>query len=735
MVAMAQSPVKTMPGQTATDENHPASFYIAASANIQESWPRVLKHGNTFAMFDQHGDILHAAGNPAGIFHEDTRYLSGCYLLIEGHRPLLLSSTIRDDNGAFTVDLANPDIYRDGELALSREILHVTRTKFLWNSTCYERLAMQNFDSREHTTRVLLWFAADFADLFEVRGLHRARRGTCRCEKLGADGIQFHYRGLDDIDRYTHIRFAPAPAVLDQHHAAFDVTLKAGERASAFVTMSFGTSPRIGGQKFVHAVRAARKNLRCRARRMAAISTSNQLLNQALCQAVADLNMLTTETPQGPYPYAGTPWFSTAFGRDGIITALQMLWLDPSVALGVLKFLAAHQAKDFDEKSEAEPGKILHEIRHGEMANLGEVPFKHYYGSVDSTPLFVLLAGRYFERSNDLDAMAALWPNIEVALGWIDKCGDFDGDGFVEYRQKTPQGLNNQGWKDSKDCISHSDGSLAEGAIALVEVQAYVFAAKRAAATIARALGDVARAEELEREADHLRTRFERTFWCDDIGTYALALDGDKQPCAVRSSNPGHALFAGIASEANAARVAACLLRRDSFSGWGIRTLNCCEKRFNPMSYHNGSVWPHDNSLIALGFARYGFKDEVLKVLNGFYDSLHYLNQLRLPELFCGFGRREGSGPTLYPVACSPQAWASGTLLALLEACLGMRIDGARNEVRLERPLLPPFIDDIRISNLQVGDGCIDLLLQRHGRDVVVDILKRTADIRVVTVS
>lgn len=720
------------PGAAQSDASAP--FYIAATASFQEAWPRTLKHGDTFAMFDQHGDILNAAGNPAGIFHRDTRYLSGSYLLIEGHRPMLLSSTVRDDNVALTVDLANPDITRGDEVALSRETLHLVRTKFLWNGACYERIAVQNFDSIPHETRLLLWFAADFADLFEVRGTHRAKRGSCHGERIGSDQVMFHYKGLDGIDRYTHMLFWPAPSLLDQHHAAFDVKLAPGGRWSLLSTVRFGPSARIGGPRFAPALRAAHRDLRNRARRAAAVSTSNNLLNKVLCRSVSDLYMLITETPQGLYPYAGIPWFSTAFGRDGMITAMQMLWLDPNVAEGALRFLAAHQATDYDEISEAEPGKIIHEIRHGEMADLGEVPFKHYYGSVDSTPLFVMLAGRYFDRTGDRETIAQLWPNIEAALTWIDTCGDLDGDGFVEYRQRTEKGLNNQGWKDSKDSIMHADGRLAEGAIALVEVQAYVFAAKRHAAKLARQLGHKERAEALERQADSLRKRFEQTFWCEDLGTYALALDGDKQPCRVKSSNAGHALFAGIASTSRARKVAANLMRREAFSGWGIRTLNSSEKRYNPMSYHNGSVWPHDNAMIAQGFSRYGLKQEILKVFTGLFDAVQTMD-MRLPELFCGFPRRHGSGPTLYPVACSPQAWASGTPLMLLEAALGMSIDSARNEIRFERPLLPAFIDDIAIKNLKVGANTIDLLLQRHGRDVVVDVLSRSGDVRVVTVT
>ncbi|MBV9062071.1 MAG: amylo-alpha-1,6-glucosidase [Alphaproteobacteria bacterium] len=731
---MEQSPLDSPAKAAAEHQGASAPFYIAATASFQEAWPRTLKHGDTFAMFDAHGDILNAAGNPAGIFHQDTRYLSGSYLLIEGHRPLLLSSRVHDDNALLTVDLANPDIVRGDEIVMSRETLHFVRTKFLWEGSCYERIAAENFDRRAHETRLLLWFAADFADLFEVRGMHRSGRGGCHGERIGSDQAMFQYRGLDGVDRYTHLQFWPPPSMLDHHHAAFDLNLAAGERWSAVVISRFRNSARIGGPRFVPALRAARRQSRFRAREAAAISTSNAVFNKVFCRSVSDLNMLITETPEGLYPYAGIPWFSTAFGRDGIITAMQMLWLNPDVAKGVLRFLAAHQATGYDELSEAEPGKILHEIRQGEMAELGEVPFKHYYGSVDSTPLFVMLAGRYFDRTGDKSTIAHLWPHIETALNWIDNCGDPDGDGFIEYRQRTDKGLNNQGWKDSKDCIMHADGRLAEGAIALVEVQAYVFAAKRHAAKLARQLGRKEHAEALERQADSLRKRFEQAFWCEDLGTYALALDGEKHPCRVKSSNAGHALFAGIASPARARRVATGLMRREAFSGWGIRTLNEGEKRYNPMSYHNGSVWPHDNAIIAQGFARYGLKEEVLRIFSGLFEAVQHMD-MRLPELFCGFRQRPSSGPTLYPVACAPQAWASGAPLMLLAASLGLTIDCARNEIRFERPLLPPVIDDIAIRNLRIGHCTADLSLQRHGRDVVVDVLKRAGDLRVVTIS
>jgi glycogen debranching enzyme len=450
-----------------------------------------------------------------------------------------------------------------------------------------------------------------------------------------------------------------------------------------------------------------------------------------LCQSMADLNMLTTETPQGRYPYAGIPWYSTTFGRDGIITGLQMLWIDPRVAHGILKRLAFYQAKSVDPRADAEPGKILHEMRGGEMAALHEVPFEQYYGSVDATPLFVMLAGLYFERTGDEETLTELWPSIEAALSWIDGAGDPDRDGFVEYQRASEQGLANQGWKDSYDAIFHANGRLAEGYIALAEVQGYVFAAKRLAARCALRLGKPDKARELEAEAKELAERFEQAFWCEDLGTYALALDGAKQPCKVRSSNAGQLLFSGIAREDRARKVATDLLRPHFFTGWGIRTVAHGEARYNPMSYHNGSIWPHDNALIALGFARYGLKHSVAHLFKGLFDAATYMDLRRLPELFCGFRREKGRGPTLYPVACAPQAWASATPFTLLEAALGLEFDSRRGEIRLRNPRLPAFLNEVVLRELRLGPSSVDLRVRRHGEEVSLEVLNTRGRIQV----
>ncbi len=706
------------------------SFYIAATGP-ETRVRRTLKHGDTFLVIDAHGDIGAAAGTSDGLFHRDTRFLSQLELRVNGMQPLLLGSNMREDNAIFTADLTNPDMFSmERVVVLEKDTLHINRSVFVWHDTLFQRLSLRNHGAKRVELLISIAFSADFADVFEVRGMRRARRGAFSTRLNGPHEALLSYLGLDDFLRVTSIYFDPVPTRLAEREARYQVTLTAHETMSLCIAVRCNPkAPRPA--PFVRSLLYAHRELRQAAQGAAVVQTSNPLFDKILRRSMADLAMLKTQTPQGPYPYAGTPWYSTTFGRDGLITALQMLWVDPRIARGVLFRLAALRAKTTDAASDAEPGKILHEVRFGEMAALGEVPFGLYYGSVDSTPLFVLLAGLYFERTGDAKALAELWPAIEAALSWIDGPADRDRDGFVEYFRANENGLANQGWKDSADAVFHADGRVATGPIALAEVQGYVFAAKRLIARCARRLGYPDRADILEDQSRRLAAHFQRAFWREDLHMYALALDGAKEPCCVRTSNAGQVLFTGIARADHAATVATTLLAPDLFSGWGIRTVSRREIRYNPMSYHNGSVWPHDNALIAVGLAQIGAKGAANRIFNAFFDAATHMDLNRLPELFCGFQRARSRGPTRYPVACAPQAWASAAPFCLLQAALGLEIDPAAEQLRLRNPRLPKFLDEVILRNLQVGDSSVDIAVRRDGEAVSVSVLRALGVIEV----
>ncbi|APG94889.1 amylo-alpha-1,6-glucosidase (plasmid) [Sinorhizobium americanum] len=724
------------PADVDSPVTEPPEYSVAAATSLQERRPNTLKHGDTFAVFDHNGDAYSGSGSPEGLFHRDTRHLSHLAVTINGARPLLLSSTLRDDNATLTCDLTNPDFVDDsGALALPHDSIHLRRSRFLWNGTCYERILVRNFHERPQQIEIRLAFAADFADLFEVRGKQRKQRGQMHPATAKRGEVHLSYTGLDGQKRTTRLGFDPPPLRLSATEAVYEIGLAPGQSRTLFLEINCQREPAItiGHRSFFFALRDARRALRTSSGRAASIVSSNEVFNEVVQRSISDLYMLITDTNEGPYPYAGIPWFSTVFGRDAIITAIETLWLDPEIARGVLAHLAANQATDFDPLSDAEPGKILHEVRFGEMAELREVPFRRYYGSVDSTPLFVMLAGQYLQRTGDASTIRTIWPNIEAALKWIDVHGDRDGDGFVEYGRRTEEGLANQGWKDSHDSIFHADGMLARGPIAIAEVQAYVYGAWEAASRMLRVLGHEDRAVEFSRRADDLRHRFDAVFFDAELGTYVLALDGDKQPCRVRSSNAGHALLTGLAIPERAEVVAKTLMSGASFSGWGIRTIPVTESRYNPMSYHNGSVWPHDNALIALGLARYGFRLHAARIFEGLFAASTYIDLRRLPELFCGFPRQRAQGPTFYPVACIPQAWAAAAPLSLLQSCLGIEFHTKQMQITFDTPYLPGFIEELEIRNLQIGSGSVDVAANRSGTSVVIDVLERRGHVRVVT--
>ncbi len=710
-------------------------YYIVATSSIIDPYRLILKDGDLFGVFDRFGDILPVGKNEQGLYYNDTRFLSYYELKINNIRPLFLSSNIDENNILLTVDLTNPDIYSRNKLLIKRNTVHIMRSRLLLEQTCLEYIRIKNFGENTIELDLQITIDADFHDIFEVRGIKRKRRGIIYPPAYKDGEFRLSYKGLDDIKRVTSIKFKKVPYIIKKNAFTFKLNLKPTATEEIYIIVScFEHKEKKFFINYNEAIKKTYLKLSEKNANCAEIYTSNEQFNESIKRSLSDINMMLTKTRYGYYPYGGIPWYCTPFGRDGIITAFESLWINPEIARGVLKYLSALQSKNFDPKKVSQPGKIFHEVRSGEMARLNEIPFGLYYGSIDSTPLFLMLAGAYWSRTGDTNLIKELWGNIESAISWIENYGDIDKDGFLEYLPDE-KGLRNQGWKDSQDSVFYEDGTLAKGPIALCEVQAYVYAAKKEASKLARMMGDINLSQRLLNEANILRDRFNTIFWDDKIDCYVLALDGNKRPCRVVTSNAGHALFAGIADSQKAIRLAKTLTSEKVFSGWGIRTVSADEKCYNPMSYHNGSVWPHDNALIAYGLASYGFKRHFLKVFSGIFDVSLFMEFQRLPELFCGFHRRKGVPPTLYPVACSPQTWSAGSLIFMLQASLGLNFEAKEGKIIFDKPVLPEFLNHVQIKNLTFTKGLsVDLLIRRYGDDVTIEVLQKPKDISILII-
>ena len=711
----------------------------------------VLKHDILFLLTDAYGDV-HPDARGLGFYQGDTRMLSRYELRINGSRPLVL----RTGGGAGyagVIQMTNPDLARsplekgDAEDVLRRQSLGIVRERLI-SDGFDERIRVHNYTTHPERCRVTLHLDADYADIFEVRGVVRKERGTRLPDRVEGDRLAFAYRGTDERIRRTVLVLSEA-AVAEADPAdggvrlAFDWLLPPGgertldvriagealnvaeaERARRHVDS--GARP-LGGEEAEAAHRAWHAS-------STTVSTSNAAAERAFRRALSDLRLLVDSGP-GPgerYIAAGVPWFNALFGRDSIVCALQLLCIRPQVAQDTLTVLARLQAAEVDDGRDAQPGKILHELRTGEMAGAREIPQTPYYGSADATPLWLILLGCYERWTGDSDLVERLWPNALACLRWIDEYGDLDGDGFVEYQRSSPRGLINQGWKDSAEANRWRDGRLAQGPLALVEVQAYVYQARLEMARLCRRRGDEELAGTQERAAAALRERFEASFWLEGPGTYAIALDGEKRAVDAVASNAGHVLWCGIASPERARRVAESLLSPELFSGWGIRTLSTRMAGYNPIGYHLGSVWPHDNAICAAGLWRYGFREEAAQVASALLESTQYFRDSRLPELFCGFDRGESPYPVPYPVACSPQAWAAGSLFHLLGSMLGLEPDAANHELRLNAPMLPGWLPEVRLTSLRVGDAVMDLLVRRTDGSTGVDVLRRSGVLDVI---
>src|SRR3984893_831627 len=579
-----------------------------------------LKDANTFLLADALGDIQ---GSDDGLFSNDTRMLSRFELAVAGRRPSLLGTAISHDNTLFTAHLTNRPLPALGEGAIPQGVIHIERSRFLWESRLYERLRLTNFSDLDAQVPLKLAFAADFADIFEVQGHVRAQRGQYLPAAVKGATVLLAYRGRDDLVRSTEIEFSRLPTAISAQEAEFLVELQRGDVAEMFIEIGAEEGNLPSQERFDEALQLLSVSMQNRLRDGASISTSGRLFNEWIDKSYSDLALLTTALPTGPYPYAGIPWFATQFGRDAIITSLQTLWLNPQLAAGVLRFLASTQAQEESAFRDSQPGKIMHEMRRGEMAAMREVPFGQYYGGVDTTPLFVMLAGAYERHTGNPTLIDEIWKNLVAATEWIERRLDNSPTGFLDYARAEQSGLANQAWKDSHDSMFHADGRFPTGPLAVVEVQGYAYAALKAMSDLAavrsdqgRRHNDQGRSAAWRARAERLREAIEQRFWVPKINFYAIAIDGDGQPCSVPASNAGHLLFCGVPNEERAAIVTTQLLSSRFSSGWGIRTLANGEARYNPMSYHNGSVWPHDTSLCAAGISRYGGRTQVVQILS-----------------------------------------------------------------------------------------------------------------------
>jgi glycogen debranching enzyme len=684
----------------------------------------VLKHDRVFLVATLQGDIAPPGSCSLGLFHDDTRLLSHYALRVCGGPPSLLSTEVpRTYIGQ--VDLAVKDLPFGGNPWDPKHAVHVRR-ELLLSDRLSERLTLTSYLPRSLDYWVELACGADFADIFEVRGWSRDTRGEFFPPQTEPDCMTFSYRGRDGRLLRTVVAFGEPPAELRPGFARWRFVLEhqVPRRLEWAVALEGATADDGRATRGLERRRADLEKLyrgwRADGSRWA---TDVPKFDVVLRRATDDLRALYIEVDGEHVVSAGIPWYSTVFGRDSIITSLQTLALNPQLARDTLRYLARRQGVKEDAFTEEEPGKIMHELRRGEMARSGEIPHVPYFGTVDATPLWLVLLHETWRWTGDAELVEELLPNAERAIAWIDRYGDLDGDGFVEYAGHSAKGLLNQGWKDSADGVPWPDGRVPEPPIALVEVQGYVHDAKVRMADLLQTFGEYGRAEVLRDEAAAMQAAIRQRFWLEDLGTFALALDGAKRPLPTVASNAGHLLWSRVPTPEQAARLAGRLLAADLFSGWGIRTLSTLHPAFNPMSYHNGSVWPHDNAIAVLGLALYGKAREALPVVRALHEAAVRFEFQRLPELFCGMARERGVRAVRYPVSCSPQAWASGAFFMLLQAMLGLFPEAPAGVLHVRNPVLPDFLEELTVSGLRVGRSRVSLQFRRHGDRTLANLL------------
>jgi glycogen debranching enzyme len=694
---------------------------------------RVIKENDLFLLTDESGNIIENHQYGMGLYTKDTRFLNKFNLKINGETPILLSSNA-DENYMATILLTNPHMEQEEELILWRESVEIERKRFINKGVLYEAIKLKNYFPKPIKFSITVEMDADFKDMFIVRDFQNGNVGTRTGQVVGEDHLTFTYKGVDDIHRATHVSWnKEAASVTETGEVTFDFALEHGQEEKVVLTVQ----PQIGEiqKEKVLPIDEAFKQLKASYtewdQRLTKVKTDHSMLQRLISRGLNDIRVLLTDVGYGQFPVAGLPWYAVPFGRDSLITALQMLPFNPEVAKGTLQTMAAYQGQANNSWRDEQPGKIMHEIRYGELANTNQIPFTPYYGTVDATPLFLILLTEYVKWTGNFELVKELQPNIDAAFKWINEYGDRDGDLFVEYHQESSKGIANQGWKDSADSVVHRNGEYAKTPIALAEVQGYVYQAKMGIASLYEAMNKVEEAKLLGNEANLLKKQFDEKFWMEDVSFYAIALDENKEQVGTITSNPGHVLFAEMLDNEKVEKVADMLLSDKMYSGYGIRTMGEGEAGYNPMSYHNGSIWPHDNSLILLGLSKVGKQAEASKIMTALMNAAEHFEYDRLPELFCGYSSKIGK-PVKYPVACSPQAWAAATPLTFIQALLGLFPNSGSKEIHLNPHLLDDM-NELQVQQIAIGEGLLSITVKKEQKNIMVYVDENTTGYTIKT--